>query len=179
MSSEACDDDLTMYCPQCGAEYRPGFDRCPDCDRTLVDTPPAPAGEPKTGWEQVARDGVFVSGRRLDAEMVRGMLEAHGFDVAIWAGGMSNWRMESAITEMTGVPSPFNSYRVMVLEEEAAAARAILEESDPLDGTGPGLEEEPGGNRPKGFMNLLRSRWLLVASALFLLVVIILFGPFE
>lgn len=28
------------FCPKCGAEYRPGYTRCPDCKRDLVDTPP-------------------------------------------------------------------------------------------------------------------------------------------
>lgn len=25
-----------MFCPKCGAEYRPGFTHCPDCDVDLV-----------------------------------------------------------------------------------------------------------------------------------------------
>lgn len=29
------------YCPSCGAEYRPGFTRCPDCDVELVADLPA------------------------------------------------------------------------------------------------------------------------------------------
>jgi hypothetical protein len=35
-----------MFCPKCGAEYRPGFSRCADCDVYLVDSleeaPPVP-----------------------------------------------------------------------------------------------------------------------------------------
>jgi hypothetical protein len=36
-----------MICPQCKSEYRPGFDRCTDCDIPLVDTLPEllPEGE--------------------------------------------------------------------------------------------------------------------------------------
>ncbi len=36
-----------MYCPDCRAEYREGFDRCEECDVALVESlPPAPvAGE--------------------------------------------------------------------------------------------------------------------------------------
>jgi hypothetical protein len=30
-----------MYCPECGAEYRAGFDRCSDCDVALVHDAPA------------------------------------------------------------------------------------------------------------------------------------------
>ena len=29
-----------MFCPKCGAEYRPGFTRCFDCELDLVDEPP-------------------------------------------------------------------------------------------------------------------------------------------
>ena len=29
-----------MFCPQCGAEFRPGFTRCSDCDVDLVDELP-------------------------------------------------------------------------------------------------------------------------------------------
>jgi|HubBroStandDraft_6_1064221.scaffolds.fasta_scaffold345108_1 hypothetical protein len=32
-----------MFCPQCKAEYRPGFTRCADCDVPLVDELPAEA----------------------------------------------------------------------------------------------------------------------------------------
>lgn len=32
------------YCPECGAEYRPGFDTCFDCQVGLVDEPPANDG---------------------------------------------------------------------------------------------------------------------------------------
>lgn len=32
-----------MICPDCGAEYRPGFTRCADCDVDLLDAPPGTA----------------------------------------------------------------------------------------------------------------------------------------
>jgi hypothetical protein len=37
-----------MFCPQCNAEYRPGFTRCADCDVDLVNDPPhyALSGQP-------------------------------------------------------------------------------------------------------------------------------------
>jgi hypothetical protein len=38
-----------MFCPQCNAEYRPGFTRCTDCGVDLVNEPPhyALAGQPQ------------------------------------------------------------------------------------------------------------------------------------
>ena len=33
---------MTSWCPSCGAEYREGVTVCPDCQETLVDTPPEP-----------------------------------------------------------------------------------------------------------------------------------------
>src|SRR5437879_5496681 len=39
-----------MFCPQCKAEYRPGFTRCSDCDVELVcEPPPAARGLGATG----------------------------------------------------------------------------------------------------------------------------------
>ncbi len=32
-----------MYCPECGAEFRPGFDRCNECDVPLTHDPPPEA----------------------------------------------------------------------------------------------------------------------------------------
>ena len=37
---------LHMFCPECGAEYRPGFTHCTDCDVDLVAELPRP--EPET-----------------------------------------------------------------------------------------------------------------------------------
>jgi len=43
-----------MYCPQCKAEYRPGFTRCADCDVDLVcERPPA-----ARGWGARGEDGL-------------------------------------------------------------------------------------------------------------------------
>jgi len=34
-----------VICPRCGAEYRPGFTRCSDCDVPLVESPARPNAE--------------------------------------------------------------------------------------------------------------------------------------
>ena len=42
-----------MYCPECGAEYREGFDRCTDCDVALVHEPPTPEDHEATPYVTV------------------------------------------------------------------------------------------------------------------------------
>lgn len=46
-----------MICPRCGAEYRPGFTRCADCEVDLV-TPGASASPPAGYEEQEFAEGV-------------------------------------------------------------------------------------------------------------------------
>jgi hypothetical protein len=56
-----------MYCPQCKAEYRPGFTRCADCDVDLVYEPPASAsGSSETGRRGENPDDPFCSFWRGD-----------------------------------------------------------------------------------------------------------------
>lgn len=48
-----------MYCPLCGAEYRPGFSICSDCQVTLVPNPP-PAASAEPGGERSSFVTVWV-----------------------------------------------------------------------------------------------------------------------
>src|SRR5262244_2695265 len=41
-----------MYCPECKAEYRPGFTHCTDCDVDLVAELPKPKPEPDFDWTE-------------------------------------------------------------------------------------------------------------------------------
>jgi hypothetical protein len=56
-----------MYCPQCKAEYRPGFTRCADCDVDLVYEPPGSAsGSGEAGGQVENPDDPFCSFWRGD-----------------------------------------------------------------------------------------------------------------
>jgi hypothetical protein len=163
------------YCPQCGAEYRAGFAECYDCQVPLVDEKPAfeqdsalagvatPDSDPRFDSPPVE---IFVTGRLMDAELVRARLEGSGIHAMVWSGGMGAYRMESGLTEITGVPNAFNSHRVMVGEDQEEEAREILGEEAPPDS--PEWAFEPGEGSPT-FLSWLRNR---NAVAAFILIVI-------
>jgi hypothetical protein len=56
-----------MYCPQCKAEYRPGFTRCADCDVDLVyELPTSASGSGEAGGQVENPDDPFCSFWRGD-----------------------------------------------------------------------------------------------------------------
>ena len=67
-----------MFCPQCGAEYRPGFTRCSDCDVDLVATPPDAAdseaevsdGDMEEVWKGEDQNEFVFACERLKAAAV-------------------------------------------------------------------------------------------------------------
>ncbi len=71
-----------MWCPSCGAEYRPGTSYCPDCRVALVIEPPV--------IEPGADEGDLVelgSWPRLTAQILRRRLESADIAVmAEWSG---------------------------------------------------------------------------------------------
>jgi hypothetical protein len=154
------------YCPSCGAEYVDDRVSCSDCGSALIDAPldeeaafdPARVDEPVT---------VLRTGRRLDAELARGRLEADGIQAWIWSSGMGPWRMESALTEVTGVPNAFNAHQLVVAGADEERAREILDE--PGETSDPGEiepDEDPFGLASgSGLMQTFRTGWVLKAFA--------------
>jgi hypothetical protein len=61
-----------MYCPNCRAEYRPGFTRCGDCETALVPQLPPRPPEP-AGWIPVfaTTDSLLVSLAQASLEDAR------------------------------------------------------------------------------------------------------------
>jgi hypothetical protein len=49
-----------MFCPQCKAEYRPGFSRCSDCEVDLVNELPPQTSQPDAGEPEVPQDGAAL-----------------------------------------------------------------------------------------------------------------------
>lgn len=104
----------TLYCPQCGVEYREGFSECADC---LV---PLAAGDPPKEGERSAAGAVELvtvleTGDWVEISLVSGLLDSAGIPYGIKAGkDISN----------QGV------YYVMVAADNEADARAVLAPPD-------------------------------------------------
>ena len=164
------------YCPNCGTEYRSGFEECWDCQVALVDRPQLPTASTMrpTLRERVV---VFRSGRRMDAELVRGRLEADGMDAHIWSSGLGPWRLESALTEVTGVASDFNSHQIVVDPDDVERARELLDEVVVERDTAERADAIDDSEVGPAFLAVLRQRWALLAFAVFLLLIVLLAGP--
>ena len=166
------------YCPQCGAEYRPGFEECYDCQVPLVTEPPVLKGDPSPDKDRDPRFEsppveVFVAGRLMDAELVRARLEGSGIPAMVWSGGLGAYRMESGLTEITGVPNAFNSHRVMVEEDNEEEAREILDEEVPPDY--PDWVFDPEAGSPT-FLSWLRNRNAVATGILIIVGIVVVLG---
>ena len=113
-----------MFCPECEAEYRPGFTQCRDCGVALVTALPPEEMATDHGDEEVA---VFVTRDMIEAETIKELLESNGIDVYI-AGESS---------PLPGVPSEI---RLIVNHVQSELANEIIEECCDEDD----VEEEKG-----------------------------------
>ena len=66
-----------MFCPKCGAEYRPGYSRCADCDVYLVDRPEKTRSVPDPHRELVA---VFKTTDSILLPVVKSLLDSAGIE---------------------------------------------------------------------------------------------------
>jgi len=75
-----------MFCPQCKAEYRPGFVRCADCDVELVDYLPQDPASTET-----TEDSDYVPVRGVQGALEEGQicsfLEANGIPTQVRSVG--------------------------------------------------------------------------------------------
>jgi hypothetical protein len=120
------DASSTSHCPNCLAEYRPGFDTCADCGVALV-AGPAPvteehAPEPTKGHghpTEHRNETPVVLGRfpRLEAQILTGKLQSEGLVASA---------DEPALMAAYGGALPESRMiRVWVLESQLEAARTI------------------------------------------------------
>jgi len=112
----------TAWCPDCGAEYRPGFTFCSDCHVPLVSQPPEPADSRPTPREPfTGRIVEVIRLPRMEAEVLVARLRAYG----LRASAHGSDEPYGSITFAQGVG-------VFVPEEDLAAATEILRD-EPSD----------------------------------------------
>ncbi len=135
-----------MYCPDCRAEYREGFDRCEDCGVALV------AGSPPAPGADEALVQVFETADASLVPVIRSVLESAEIPFSIQG------EEASALFPLGSLGGGRDDRElgivVHVLESRAQEARAVLEalpaadgelpaEDDPAEPVDPGEATEP------------------------------------
>ena len=113
-----------MICPNCGAEYQPGFTRCSDCLVDLVE----PGSEPKVASEPPRRDSaalmdpvcVYRSTQRGRLPLAESLLRSAG--IPFVASG-------EHVQQITGL-DVFGPAELYVSAADADDARAALADLD-------------------------------------------------
>lgn len=109
-------DSPTVWCPSCGAEYRPGATQCADCRVALVTYRPAELGRAEGAFGDEDGEDLVEVGEypRLHAQILRRRLESASVPVMVeWSGTTG---------EATGI--------LLVPEEHAEFAAAVVNEID-------------------------------------------------
>lgn len=110
-----------MFCPQCTAEYRPGFTRCSDCDIPLVDYLPRevakPRGDPDSSYVAVASVA-----EQMEADQICSFLEANGIPAEVPA----EVHRRGYGVQVEGIAS----LQIYVPRELATTARDLLTTAD-------------------------------------------------
>ena len=113
-----------MICPNCGAEYQPGFTRCSDCLVDLVEpgAQPAVSSEPPEGGPAAPADPVCVyrSTQRGRLPLAESLLRSAG--IPFVASG-------EHVQQFTGL-DVFGPAELCVSAADADDARAVLADLD-------------------------------------------------
>jgi hypothetical protein len=114
---------MTVWCPSCGAEYRPDVPQCPDCRVALVpDEPPSLDDEDGGGLVELGE------WPRVQAQVLRRRLETAGVSVMIeWSGPATN---------AGGI--------LLVPEDQAEFGAAVVNEID--------VDDEVADNSPHAYV---------------------------
>jgi hypothetical protein len=141
-------ESATLWCPSCGAEYRPGSSQCADCRVALVTNRPGAQRTPARHRDQaIGDDDALVElgeWPKLQAQILRRRLESAGVPVMIeWSGTTSDptgilvvpeqhgdfgWAVVNEIDVDDEVPDASPHAYVSRIEEHLAAAAGLLDE---------------------------------------------------
>ena len=108
------------WCPGCGAEYRKGKKKCPDCGLPLRD---APLLDNTVQFNEKDWTIVYRASDPDEAEMIRGLLDASGIKAATRDGMGALRNLYGPMAGGTGEVSIF------VLKSKAEEAQEIIREN--------------------------------------------------
>ncbi len=129
-----------MFCPQCGAEFRPGFDRCNSCDVALVHDPPPEVDHHKTPYAMV-----FATSETDVLPVIKSLLQSAKIPFETDGEAMLNLFPSALLGPV--LSRPRGEVRFYVEERRAEEARELLTEypSDVEPESDGAVESEPDG----------------------------------
>jgi hypothetical protein len=107
-----------MFCPQCKAEYRPGFTRCSECGVVLVFRLPDEEPEFDTTMELVV---IRHYANAFEIDIARGVLEAAGIRSMIRGGNYGARGMGTSATL---------GFELVVKADDVEDANEVLDAGD-------------------------------------------------
>ncbi len=126
-----------MFCPQCGAEYRSGFDRCADCEVALVaEPPPEQDHQAEDPWVVV-----FATSETDVLPVIKSLLRSAEIPLETDGEAMLNLFPSDLLGPV--LSRPRGEVRFKVPQSREAEARALLAERSELP-EGALIEAEPG-----------------------------------
>ncbi len=123
-----------MYCPECGYEYRSGFDECPECQVPLLEDPGGEvddSGRKAEGDEDFELVTVLDTGNPGLVAVAKSILD--GSDILYIVEGEVQFGLFGV-----GLSSK-SPVRIKVRQEDEAAAKELLS----------AVEEEPASDPPE------------------------------
>ena len=130
-----------MYCPECGAEYRPEFARCSDCDVALV-----PEAPPEESHEASPLAVVFATSEIDVIPVIKSLLR--GADLPFETDGEAMMNLFPSDLLGPVLSRPRGEVRFLVPEARAEEARELLT-ARPVDGI-PELESDEPDSESDG-----------------------------
>lgn len=115
------------YCPTCRSEFRPGFDRCEECDVALVEVLPELPKPPPV--PNPAFHTVYSTTELVDAVSIKALLEGRGIEAEV----QNNYSGFSAIE----LPTSAAPFLITVPAADALEASKILQETAKVRSTRP------------------------------------------
>ena len=108
-----------MFCPKCGAEYRPGFDHCADCDIALVHDPP-----PEKDHQAVPYVQVFATSEMDVIPVIKSLLQGAEIDFETDGEAMMNLFPSDLLGPV--LSRPRGEVRFHVPQDQEKEARELL-----------------------------------------------------